>query len=670
MKKFFAREYLALVAIAWIITLVGLCISTSYAQFAPGQPLTASQLNSQLGQKVDAVGLAAPTGAGLVGFNQNLTGAAQRTVQQKERETVSVTDWPDTNPSDQGAMFAAAVQNAPAANNVSSTYSAVPLPLTTYIRVPARSQGYTLTSQVPLNGRDVTWLLDPGVNITGIQYLSGTIVRDGFRKTKQQPFGIMDQATGQYFAIGNSNADSSPPVTGVTNTQGMANYGERDAVGLVAAAYSPPALLNVATATYTATTATVGPLPAATVAQLRVGMVIQTAHATPAWGILQSWTSDGSVLTVAEWDVSGGTSPIIPADGVGLNIGSDKIWAINGVMNLTATGSAKQGIGQELSIRNGLGDSTTDISDPTNRVWGYLAAAPTQGTAGYFRSQSAFMARGYWSYGFTSQEQDIGFYYRSTTNKVGYQYYGTGYGIQFINPTNGYLSLRANYTGDLELGTREAASAGGRKIVFQTSGNSNSYDTQILSQGGSTSNGAGTLQFSASGGSSFTGPVSATGSMTINDATGAANAYVSYQSNGATNWRTLYGAGPSGAFCIQRLSSGTLTDSPMCVSYTTGVVSFVDGITVKGTAVNGDLVGTTGSIGGSALAAGACATGTATVSGATTGMAIVATPVTYPGAGFDWQRSYVSSANTVTVQVCADVAGTPTATTYNVRVLQ
>lgn len=33
-------------------------------------------------------------------------------------------------------------------------------------------------------------------------------------------------------------------------------------------------------------------------------------------------------------------------------------------------------------------------------------------------------------------------------------------------------------------------------------------------------------------------------------------------------------------------------------------------------------------------------------------------------------QGYVSSSGTVTVQVCAIVAGTPTSTTYNVRVIQ
>jgi hypothetical protein len=83
------------------------------------------------------------------------------------------------------------------------------------------------------------------------------------------------------------------------------------------------------------------------------------------------------------------------------------------------------------------------------------------------------------------------------------------------------------------------------------------------------------------------------------------------------------------------------------------------------------LTGTTGSIGGSALTAGTCASGTASVANATTSMAVSADPVTYPGDAFDW-KAYVSAAGTVTVKVCTNLAagGTPTASTYNVRVIQ
>lgn len=81
------------------------------------------------------------------------------------------------------------------------------------------------------------------------------------------------------------------------------------------------------------------------------------------------------------------------------------------------------------------------------------------------------------------------------------------------------------------------------------------------------------------------------------------------------------------------------------------------------------LTGTTGSIGGGALLAGACTSGTVSITSSTTAMAVIATPVTYPGDGIIW-HGYVSTNGTVTVKVCAAVAATPTASTYNVRVVQ
>jgi len=89
----------------------------------------------------------------------------------------------------------------------------------------------------------------------------------------------------------------------------------------------------------------------------------------------------------------------------------------------------------------------------------------------------------------------------------------------------------------------------------------------------------------------------------------------------------------------------------------------------NGSTINPTLSGTTGSIGGSALIAGACSTGTVSITGATTSMVAVTSPVTYPGAGFT-KEAYVSSSGTVTVSVCAIIAGTPTSSTYNVRVIQ
>lgn len=94
------------------------------------------------------------------------------------------------------------------------------------------------------------------------------------------------------------------------------------------------------------------------------------------------------------------------------------------------------------------------------------------------------------------------------------------------------------------------------------------------------------------------------------------------------------------------------------------------GLTLAGGSLTtSTLSGTSTSIGGGALGAGACATTTVSITGLTTSMAIQATPATYPGDAYYW-RAYASSANTATVSVCAAIAGTPSASAYNLRVLQ
>lgn len=92
-------------------------------------------------------------------------------------------------------------------------------------------------------------------------------------------------------------------------------------------------------------------------------------------------------------------------------------------------------------------------------------------------------------------------------------------------------------------------------------------------------------------------------------------------------------------------------------------------VQINGASLNPVLAGTTGSIGGGALTVGTCTSGTATVASSTTGMAVAASPVSYPGDGIYWV-AYVSGAGTVTVKVCATASLTPSASAYNVRVLQ
>lgn len=85
------------------------------------------------------------------------------------------------------------------------------------------------------------------------------------------------------------------------------------------------------------------------------------------------------------------------------------------------------------------------------------------------------------------------------------------------------------------------------------------------------------------------------------------------------------------------------------------------------------LSGTTAAIGGGALTPGACVAGTVTVTGATSAMVTTASPSADPDSVLSTGiaiYSFVSSANTVTVRICAIVAVTPSAVAYNVRVLQ
>jgi len=85
----------------------------------------------------------------------------------------------------------------------------------------------------------------------------------------------------------------------------------------------------------------------------------------------------------------------------------------------------------------------------------------------------------------------------------------------------------------------------------------------------------------------------------------------------------------------------------------------------------GVMSGTTGSIGGGLLTAGACTSGTVTVTGATVGMPAIATPsdgTNIAGVGTVITAT-VTSTNTVTVSVCALLSVTPAAKTYSVRIV-
>lgn len=123
--------------------------------------------------------------------------------------------------------------------------------------------------------------------------------------------------------------------------------------------------------------------------------------------------------------------------------------------------------------------------------------------------------------------------------------------------------------------------------------------------------------------------------------------------------QTLIGNGSS---FVQTTIPGCLDSGGNHLNYNASTNALSCGTTAGG------FSGSTASLGGGLLAAGGCSTVNTTVTGATTSMAAVATPTTFPGNGNTWMAR-VSAADTVTVYLCAMVLGTPTASTYNVRVI-
>ncbi|NIF71922.1 hypothetical protein F3J16_17265 [Burkholderia sp. Ap-962] len=150
---------------------------------------------------------------------------------------------------------------------------------------------------------------------------------------------------------------------------------------------------------------------------------------------------------------------------------------------------------------------------------------------------------------------------------------------------------------------------------------------------------------------------------------------IQWAAGGATRWKLLTdGTAETGSNSGSNLEFANFSDDgsfrgiPLQIDRASGAVSIANGLTVNGQDVL-PLKATSGSLGGSPLAAGACTSSSVAMAGAAPGMALLATPDAYPGAGYDW-HAYVSSAGGVTVELCAIAAGSPVASVYHVRAFQ
>ncbi|WP_159585907.1 tail fiber domain-containing protein [Chelativorans xinjiangense] len=438
-------------------------------------------------------------------FTPSYTGGVARTLRSKIEEIPSVKDFGAVGDgvTDDTAAFSAAAQAAVAFDTLGppNNTSTVPRADTCAVRVPAGD--YNLTSLVDVNNKNVTWILDNGARFAGTisDFLNGRTMRPGVHVTHGYPYGILDDAAGFTVTFGGGYSDKPSPITGVASPAALADYAQRDGVALIGAAYSQAAIADKSTANYTSTTATIAALSADELLRLRKGTVIETKHSPKYIGVLESWTS--TVLTVKDgWYEALNSAAGIqtPANGTGLLVGAvNKIWGANFVTNLSLAGVSTQAIGAEISNRNLKGASTSTVDDATNRVWGYLAASVAEGTADHFKSQAAFVARGWWHYGYVADSQDVGYYYKTTSAlKEGIRLRSNFGGTAlYVEDTSNDRRWLLKGTGDVEAGTPTTATGSGRYIAFHTSGNNSAYDTRILASGGSATLGMGTLTYNA-----------------------------------------------------------------------------------------------------------------------------------------------------------------------------
>lgn len=443
-------------------------------------------------------------------FSQTGTGAVVRGITERMREYYRVTDYGATGTGtiDDTAAFSYA---AAAAKTDTAASAGIPAAHTAVVYVPAGS--YLLSGLVDTGNRSIIWEVDPGANIINQQFLNGEVRRTGQGQSGYH-LGPTDFSCG--YVVSANNGTAAP--LGLTSAEELAQNGTRKTVGFYAENYAPPALVTASTATYTLTSVTVAPPDAGVVAKYRRGMIVDTNH-TPKWaGVVDSWSTDGSVITVTGWfSSSSGTIPGTPADGVGCVLnGYTTINAHSAKIVLAADSFATKATGFALSVDNNKSD--LDYSNTQNYVVGYSAESngAYDGAIGYLATngESRFHT------GFYSQDPlHSGFRVRGTTGAGFLSEYVTGLPFQHIDGggttqfyVTGHGSLVANGgmavptpSGSITLGS--ASIAGVPRVEFLTTGNGNAYDAKITAFGGGTLDGEAELAVIASGGVSFTGDV-------------------------------------------------------------------------------------------------------------------------------------------------------------------
>jgi len=343
---------------------------------------------------------------------------------------------------------------------------------------------YSLGSLVDTGGREVIWVLERTAVVLNVNNINGKILRPG-QRISGIPFGTDDNAVGFAVRLYPDNYDHNigAEILSVLNEADLAVYTDRDAVSLFADILGPAPTLTLTNATYTATTV----IPATAISsdnlkKLRVGMIIDTNHATKYSGFITGWAANGTSITVEGWYLANGTGQgaSTPSGTATAYVNPiTKIWAHNANVLLDGSSHATAATGFELGIVDNKSASTAAVGG-SHYTWGFDAV-----NLGLGKVQAFFIARGSGFVGLRVDNADNALYYR-----------GTGNVIQSIRGNETSVLIRSD--GTMELGRQDTAATWYMDI--HTSGNNesvNDYDARIQVTGGSATDGSANITFFA-----------------------------------------------------------------------------------------------------------------------------------------------------------------------------
>jgi len=437
------------------------------------------------------------SGSSLIGFLQSGTGAVARTMQEKGREVVSVRDFGAVGDgvTDDTVAFQLTASMVDGFVTHSSVYASMPSAPFAKIFVPQGN--YLITTDIDTEGKDIIWVIETGVNITGLDFLNGRVYREGLRINATH-HGILDHACSFAINAHRTNSLGKPAgIFGITHPNQLSSYSDRDSVGLYFENKAAAPVDTCVGSNYTASTLI--PVTPVDVTKLRIGMIIDTAHSPNKYsGVITEWASDGTQVTVSAWYEVTGTTGVAgtPPNGVDAYINPfTKAWAGNAQIELDANSIATRAVGMELGCRNSKTVlAIGDADSATNYVWGYDAVS-----FGPNYSTSGFIARGGFLRGFHASgniEAGISVTARNGVFPVtGFESRcDSAYQINCM-PDGVNSAFNVRNSGTMDIGS--SATAASRFIRLRSSGLTADYDARILWSGGSASTGQGTLRFTA-----------------------------------------------------------------------------------------------------------------------------------------------------------------------------